>query len=124
MGDKLRELGVPVQWNTELIGLAQERGEVTATLKQPDGTSRKIRAAWIVGCDGAHSSVRKLSGFTFEGSSYEVHLMQADVHVDFPNRGDGDEILAFLSKNGPLAMFPLFKDGRYRVIVVLMPGTP
>ena len=38
MGDKLRELGVSVQWNTELIGLAQESDKVTATLKLPDGT--------------------------------------------------------------------------------------
>ena len=37
MGDKLRELGVSVQWNTELIGLAQQSDKVTATLRLPDG---------------------------------------------------------------------------------------
>src|SRR5712691_8641825 len=42
MGDKLRELGVSVQWSTELIGLTQEPDKVTATLKLADGTSRKI----------------------------------------------------------------------------------
>src|ERR1044072_351626 len=36
MGDKLRELGASVQWNTELVGLAQKRDQVTATLKLPD----------------------------------------------------------------------------------------
>ena len=33
MGEKLRELGVSVQWNTELVGLEQDAGQVTATLK-------------------------------------------------------------------------------------------
>src|SRR5215207_9418654 len=32
MGDRLRELGASVQWNTELVGLAQEPGGVTVTL--------------------------------------------------------------------------------------------
>ena len=45
MGDRLRDRGLSVQWNTELVGLEQESGQVTATLKQPDGTSRKITAA-------------------------------------------------------------------------------
>src|SRR6266481_5993658 len=34
MGDKLRDLGVSVQWNTELVGLEQESSKVTATLKR------------------------------------------------------------------------------------------
>src|SRR5882757_10725451 len=34
MGDKLQDLGVSVDWNTELVGLVQEPGQVTATLKR------------------------------------------------------------------------------------------
>src|SRR6186997_333894 len=57
MGDKLRDWGLAVQWNTELVGLEQNADGVTATLKQPDGTSRTMTAAWVAGCDGAHSAV-------------------------------------------------------------------
>src|SRR6185295_12278474 len=71
MGDKLRDLGVPVQWRTELVGLEQEADYVTATLRGSDGTSRKIRAAWVGGCDGAHSSVREVNGIGFPGARYE-----------------------------------------------------
>ena len=78
----------------------------------------------MVGCDGAHSSVRKALGFGFEGSPYEEHLLQADVHVDFGGPRDHDEILAFFAPAGPLAMFPLFEDGRYRVIAFFAPGAP
>src|SRR5207342_446342 len=42
MGDHLRNWGMAVQWNTELTALHQETGFVMATLKQPDGSTRKI----------------------------------------------------------------------------------
>src|SRR5262245_48818409 len=42
MGEKLRSLGVEVQWNTELIGLEQQPGQVAVALKQPDGSTRHI----------------------------------------------------------------------------------
>ena len=38
MGDKLSDLGVSVQWNTELVGLKQDADKVSATLRGPDGT--------------------------------------------------------------------------------------
>ena len=43
MGDKLREWGMAVQWNTELVALEQDAGHVKATLKQPDGTIARCR---------------------------------------------------------------------------------
>ena len=46
MGDRLRELGRQVQWNTELVGLEQQPDRVVATLQQPNGTRRTITAAW------------------------------------------------------------------------------
>src|SRR5258708_1176261 len=67
MGDKLRDLGVSVEWNTELVALVQEPSQVMATLKRSDGTKQKILAAWVAGCDGAHSTVRELSGIAFPG---------------------------------------------------------
>jgi 2-polyprenyl-6-methoxyphenol hydroxylase-like FAD-dependent oxidoreductase len=120
----LAELGVTVERQKRLTGLAQQEGGVTATVAHPDGGTETIEAGWIVGCDGAHSAVRKLLGFTFEGAAYEEHLIQADVRVDWPMKTEDDEILAFLHPDGPLACFPLFLDGRYRLIAFLLPGTP
>src|SRR5437899_12448036 len=57
MGDHLRNWGMAVRWNTELTGIKQEPGRVTATLKQPDGSNRQIQAAYVAGCDGGHSAV-------------------------------------------------------------------
>ena len=57
MGDRLRELGSSVQWSTELVSLTQQADSVTAVLKLPDASHRKILAAWVAGCDGARSAV-------------------------------------------------------------------
>src|SRR5499427_9433420 len=79
MGDRLRDWGLPVEWNTELVGLAQAPDRVTARLKLPDGTNREIGATWVAGCDGAHSAVRELNGITFAGAPYEHVFFVADV---------------------------------------------
>ena len=41
MGEKLGDLGASVQWNTELVGFAQESDQVTATLKRPTAAPGK-----------------------------------------------------------------------------------
>ena len=120
----LERLGGRVERGTKLASFVEDGGRVNATVEGKEGATTTVDSRWLVGCDGAHSAVRHGLGFTFEGNAYEEHLIQADVHLDFPTRGDGDEILMFLSPDGPLAMFPLFKDGRYRLIVFLLPGTP
>src|SRR5499426_1207978 len=71
MGDRLRDWGMSVEWDTELIGLEQAPGSVSATLRAADGTTRKVAAAWVAGCDGARSAVRELNGITFAGAPYE-----------------------------------------------------
>ena len=40
MGEQLRDWGIDVQWNTELVALEQQPDHVTATLRQPDGGTR------------------------------------------------------------------------------------
>src|SRR5256712_630127 len=73
MGDHLRIWGMAVRWNTELTGINQEPGHVTATLKQPDGSTRKIQAAYVAGCDGGASPGRELSRINLLGDAAHVH---------------------------------------------------
>jgi 2-polyprenyl-6-methoxyphenol hydroxylase-like FAD-dependent oxidoreductase len=43
LGDALRDQGMAVRWNTELVGLAQESDEVKAKLKRQDATAPTAR---------------------------------------------------------------------------------
>nr|WP_042180297.1 FAD-dependent monooxygenase [Kibdelosporangium sp. MJ126-NF4]CEL14315.1 monooxygenase, FAD-binding [Kibdelosporangium sp. MJ126-NF4]CTQ88682.1 monooxygenase, FAD-binding [Kibdelosporangium sp. MJ126-NF4] len=60
-------LGVPVLRGHELVDLDATSDAVTAVVRTPHGTQR-LRAAYLVGCDGGHSTVRRLAGFDFPGT--------------------------------------------------------
>jgi 2-polyprenyl-6-methoxyphenol hydroxylase-like FAD-dependent oxidoreductase len=119
MGDKLRDLGVSVRWNTELVALEQESDRVTATLKLPDGTHRKALAMWVAGCDGARSSVRELSGISFPGAPYEHIFFVAD--VEMTGTMVPDKVNIYLWQEGFHLLFPLCERDHWRIVGILPP---
>jgi 2-polyprenyl-6-methoxyphenol hydroxylase-like FAD-dependent oxidoreductase len=72
LDDRLRELGGSLRRGHEVTSLAPDDRAVTLSVTGPEGPYQ-IRAAWLVGCDGAHSIVRKQAGIGFPGyTSAEV----------------------------------------------------
>ena len=57
------ELGVPVLRGREVVGLAQDAAGVDMRL----AGGGSLRAAYLVGCDGGRSAVRKAAGIAFTG---------------------------------------------------------
>jgi 2-polyprenyl-6-methoxyphenol hydroxylase-like FAD-dependent oxidoreductase len=117
LGDKLREWGIVVQWNTELVAMEQQPDHVTVTLKQQDGSTRKLTAAWVAGCDGSRSAVRELSGITFPGAPYEHVFFVADTAATggmVPG-----ELNVYLWKSGFHLFFPMRGKDGWRVIGIL-----
>ena len=117
LGDRLRDWGVSVQWNTELVGLEQKAGHVTATLKQPDGTTRQITAAWAAGCDGARSTVRELNGITVPGAPYEHVFFVADTVVT--GSMVPDQLNVYLWRSGFHLFFPMRGKDHWRIVGIL-----
>ncbi|MEP9389060.1 FAD-dependent oxidoreductase [Mesorhizobium sp. KR9-304] len=117
MGEKLGELGVTVRWNTELTELTQHADHVSATLKQPDGSSRTVSAAYIAGCDGAHSAVRKLSGIGFPGAPYEHVFFVAD--VEMTGTMAPDEINVYFWRSGFHLLFPMRGADHWRIVGIV-----
>ncbi|HZX36754.1 MAG TPA: FAD-dependent monooxygenase [Streptomyces sp.] len=79
-------LGAVVRRGHELVGLRQTESGVEAEAVGPGGRVR-IRAAYLVGCDGESSAVRRLAGFAFPGTDATRELIRADVAgIDVPNR--------------------------------------
>ena len=77
-----------VSFNERVVGIAQDRNGVTATL-QTDGGSRELRADWLVGADGARSAVRQLVGLPFEGHTWPDRFVATNVRFDFGRYGYG-----------------------------------
>jgi 2-polyprenyl-6-methoxyphenol hydroxylase-like FAD-dependent oxidoreductase len=119
LGERLRDWGQAVRWNTELVALEQHAGHVAATLKQPDGTQRTVTAAWVAGCDGARSAVRELNGIRFPGAPYEHVFYVADVEAT--GGMVPEEVNAYLAAEGFLLFFPMRGDDHWRVVGIL-PG--
>jgi 2-polyprenyl-6-methoxyphenol hydroxylase-like FAD-dependent oxidoreductase len=117
MGARLAELGVSVQWQTELVSFEQQLTHVDAALKLPDGNLRTIKAGWLAGCDGSRSSVREKSGIGFPGSPYEHTFFVADTEATGPMKPD--EVNVYLSRDGFHLFFPMRGQDRWRVIGIL-----
>jgi len=117
MRRRLVELGGRIEYATCLERLEQDEHAVTAVVRDPGGQSRQIRASWLIGCDGAHSTVRKQLGMPFEGSPSETWLI-ADTYLDW-ELGLGqqhDTLYILLSEQGALVTFPFPEADRWRVL--------
>jgi 2-polyprenyl-6-methoxyphenol hydroxylase-like FAD-dependent oxidoreductase len=112
--DRLAQAGVAVERLTELLGFDDKNGRVAARLKLPDGAEESCEAAYIAGCDGAHSTVRETLGIGFPGGVYAHLFYVADVQASGP-AVDG-EIHIGLGESDFLAVFPLKEEGRVRLV--------
>jgi bifunctional hydroxylase/dehydrase len=85
-------LGADVRRGAEVVGLRQEAGHVEVSVTGPDGDFG-LRCAYLVGCDGGRSAVRRLAGFEFPGTPSTRELLLADVRgIDVRPRMIGEQV--------------------------------
>jgi hypothetical protein len=108
----LAAFGVEVEWGCELKGFVQDANGVVCRLEMA-GEERRISARYLVGCDGAESTVRNVLGVRFRGRSYRESILVADTAV---TRGlEGGAAHAFMTAKGVMFFFPL-PSGGWRLI--------
>ena len=95
--------------------MEQDEEHVCATLER-EGRPERIEASFVVGCDGAHSMVRKSLGIQLEGGDYDIPFMLADIETD--DSLPGDEMQLCPSEHGPVAIFPM-STTRRRVVATI-----
>lgn len=110
--------GISVERGVELVSAEARDAGVRVQLKRGDGADEEATFDYVVGCDGAHSQVRRLIGAGFDGDSYPWSFMLGDVHIDW-DLPYGLALRALRPmEDGPPDMFiaiPLPEPGRYRV---------
>lgn len=67
---------VTVRYGCELIDLEQDGDGVTVSARAVDGRDETLRAAYLVGCDGGSSTVRKKLGIKLDGRGRIRNLVQ------------------------------------------------
>ncbi|WP_329136821.1 FAD-dependent monooxygenase [Streptomyces sp. NBC_01476] len=104
-------LGAELRRSHEVTGLDADDEGVTVEVTTPGGVTR-LRARFLVGCDGARSAVRKLSGISFEGSDATLEMKMADfTGVRVPIRPTGQ-----VGPAGMVVVLPLGPEAT-RVVV-------
>ncbi|MGE6191109.1 FAD-dependent oxidoreductase [Stutzerimonas stutzeri] len=78
--------GAEMRWKTSFDTLEQTDDCVQVSLHTPNGP-RTIEADWVIGADGARSSVRKDLGVEFEGFTWDDTFMATNVLYDFDKYG-------------------------------------
>ena len=113
LDERLRALGIQVERTTQLVHLEQASDGVRVHMRGPDAEI-DAEFAFVVGCDGAHSTVRHLLDIPFTSESFSESVALADLMLEgqFPR----DAISMYLSRGIVAAVLPL-PDDRSRIIV-------
>lgn len=114
----LGRFGVTVDRGTGLHSLQQDDKGVSARLERSDGGTEYATFRYVIGCDGAHSTVRHALGIAFAGEAIPKSFMLGDVHIAWGlPRGTALRALRLVENAVPdmIIAVPLPEPGRYRV---------
>ncbi|MGI5473219.1 FAD-dependent oxidoreductase [Streptomyces sp. CA-132043] len=108
--------GVEVEWNTRLESFQHDEEAVTAVLRSGDGSAaahETVRARYLWGCDGGHSTVRKTLQLPLSGEAAHTWLIaDAIVHTDL----ERDGLHWLFPAGGALMLFPFPDPGKWRLL--------
>jgi 2-polyprenyl-6-methoxyphenol hydroxylase-like FAD-dependent oxidoreductase len=122
LSSRLEDLGGSVRRNVEATGAVQESDHVAVQLNWK-GREKLLRARFVVGADGMHSTIRAATNIQFEGEAYGESFVLADVRMAWP-LGQSEVSLCF-SPAGLVVIAPL-PDGSFRIVATMenAPETP
>ena len=115
LSDQLAAGGIRVERGVELVGFHADQDGVTCTLRHRDGRAEQVWTRYLVGCDGAHSTVRRGAGIPFKGGAYPQTFALADLEADGLDR---DAAHAFAGEIGILLFFPLGRPASWRMLAM------
>ena len=109
----LKSLGGTVTRSTRLIGFVDRPDGVVATIEQ-NGERYEVTTSWLVGCDGLHSTTRRLAGIGYPGTDLETPWAVFDATVE---NWDQDFDLCFAHFDIPALILTPLPGRRWRVYV-------
>ena len=113
LAEVLLQLGVRVEHGITATMIATDRSGADVTLEGPSGQER-ARSDWLIGADGAHSTVRKALGIGFVGEPYPFQWSLADIDLAGDVEEDRGELRLYVG--APLLVRLPLGRGRHRLI--------
>ncbi|MCV7409741.1 hypothetical protein AWC05_24255 [Mycobacterium florentinum] len=123
LAEYLQTLGVTIERGVELTALKQDDDAAHLTLRHADGVTELVSTPWVIGADGAHSTVRRMVGTKLAGSFVGERFLLGD--VDAEHQLDRDAMYTFFATEGPVVVLPM-RNGRMRFLAEIhdAPDTP
>lgn len=116
--------GIEVEWNTRLESFQHDDEAVTAMLRSGGESGAghgTVRARYLWGCDGGHSTVRKTLQLPLAGEAAHTWLIaDAIVHTDL----ERDGLHWLFPAGGALMLFPFPDPGKWRLLDTTGEGEP
>jgi 3-(3-hydroxy-phenyl)propionate hydroxylase len=72
---------IELRWDQRVTGLQQDANGVTIEAETPAGKVQ-LHGRYALACDGARSTLRKLLGLDFPGTTFDDHFLIADIRAD------------------------------------------
>ena len=115
LSEHLAVRGVAIERDVTFESYGQEGDVIRCVLRSRGGTEATVLTRFLVGCDGAHSTVREQAGIPFLGARYPQTFLLADLAADGLEPGT---VNTYLGADGPLFFFPLERPAPWRLIAM------
>ncbi|MEV0245675.1 rifampin monooxygenase [Nocardia sp. NPDC050712] len=112
LGEHALALGAQVRRGCAVTGFEQDEEGVAVELA--DG--ERLRSRYLVGCDGARSTVRKVLGVGFPGEPARTETLMGELEVGVPQAEVAAKVAEIRETNPVFSLGP-FGDEVYRVVV-------
>lgn len=118
--ERLNELGGAVERGVRLTALEELDGRARVTLERVGGSQERVSCAWLIGCDGVHSTVRRAGRIAFRGITYREQYLVVDADLEWSLAHD--HVHLFSDRGGFINVLALPEnDTRVRILANL-PG--
>jgi 3-(3-hydroxy-phenyl)propionate hydroxylase len=113
---------VTIALGEELVGLTQADGHVLLDLRADDGSMRRVEACYVVGCDGAWSTVRALTGLQYVDLEFDEPWLVVDLLVNKRGLARLPEVSVQYCDPARPATYLIGPDNHRRWEIMVMPG--
>ncbi len=112
---------VDVRLGAEMTGFTADADGVEVVTLNRQGEHARLRASWLVGCDGAWSPVREGVGIPLEDLGFEEQWLVVDLVLKEPIASLPSHAIHYCDPARPHTAIPM-PNRRYRFELMLMPG--
>lgn len=113
---------VKAELGVELVDLVQSPDRVEARLKGADGRHRSVTVRYLLGCDGASSTVRQIAGLGLEDLIFDEPWLVVDMRVNESALANLPQCSAQFCNPARPVSFLIGPNNHRRWEIMLLPG--